>query len=158
MSFPLSFLQITTSKAKNPIKYFNVVILFPIFLDSYEIHLYVICSLVLIYMLVKFLIYLSFGRSSTIFSSTCSQLTYPFLSTEPPSLRLIFILFIPPAHGCQSRCPRVLRRGSAAACLLGLRVRIPPVAWMPVCCECCVLSGRGVCEGLITSPEESYRL
>jgi len=29
---------------------------------------------------------------------------------------------------------------------------------MFVCCECCVLSGRGVCDGLITRPEESYRL
>jgi len=27
---------------------------------------------------------------------------------------------------------------------------------MPVCCECFVLSGRGLCEGLITRPEESY--
>jgi len=24
--------------------------------------------------------------------------------------------------------------------------------------ECCVLSGRGLCDGLITRPEESYRL
>ena len=29
---------------------------------------------------------------------------------------------------------------------------------MFVCCECCVLSGRGLCGGLITRPEESYRL
>jgi len=29
---------------------------------------------------------------------------------------------------------------------------------MFVCCECCVLSGRGLCDGLITPPEESYRL
>jgi hypothetical protein len=29
---------------------------------------------------------------------------------------------------------------------------------MDVCCECCVLSGRGLCEELITLPEESYRL
>jgi len=25
-----------------------------------------------------------------------------------------------------------------------------------VCCECCVLSGRGLCDELITRPEESY--
>jgi hypothetical protein len=25
-------------------------------------------------------------------------------------------------------------------------------------CECCVLSGRGLCVGLITRPEESYRV
>jgi hypothetical protein len=30
---------------------------------------------------------------------------------------------------------------------------------MDVCfCECCVLSDRGLCDGLITRPEESYRL
>jgi len=29
---------------------------------------------------------------------------------------------------------------------------------MLVCFECCVLSGRGLCEELITRPEESYRL
>ena len=29
---------------------------------------------------------------------------------------------------------------------------------MFVCCECCVLLGRGLCDRLITRPEESYRL
>jgi len=29
---------------------------------------------------------------------------------------------------------------------------------MSVCCEGCVLSGRGLCDELITRPEESYRL
>jgi hypothetical protein len=29
---------------------------------------------------------------------------------------------------------------------------------MFVCCECCVLSGRGLCDWLITRPEESYRM
>jgi hypothetical protein len=29
---------------------------------------------------------------------------------------------------------------------------------MFVCCECRVLSGRDLCDGLITRPEESYRL
>ena len=59
---------------------------------------------------------------------------------------------------CRSQWPRGLRRRSAASRLLRLCVRIPPGAWMFVCCECCVLSGRGLCEGLITRPEESYRL
>jgi len=27
---------------------------------------------------------------------------------------------------------------------------------MSVCCECCVLSGRGLCDELVTRPEESY--
>jgi len=29
-------------------------------------------------------------------------------------------------------------------------------AWMFVCCECFVLSGRGLCDELITHLEESY--
>jgi len=51
-----------------------------------------------------------------------------------------------------------LRRGSAAACVLGLRAPVPPVAWLSVSCECWLLPGRGLCVGLITGPEESYRL
>jgi len=54
--------------------------------------------------------------------------------------------------------PRGLRRRSVAAHLLRSWVRIPPGAWIFVCCECCVLSGRGLCDELITRPEESYRL
>ena len=34
----------------------------------------------------------------------------------------------------------------------------PTGAWIFVCCECCVLSGRGLCDGLITRPEQPYRL
>ena len=45
-----------------------------------------------------------------------------------------------------------------AAHLLRSGVRIPPRAWIFVCCECRVLSGRGLCDELITRPEESYRL
>ena len=59
---------------------------------------------------------------------------------------------------CRSRWPRGLRLRSATARLLRLRVRIPPGAWMSVSCECCVLSGRGLCDELITRPGESYRL
>jgi len=42
------------------------------------------------------------------------------------------------------RRPRWLRRGSAAARLLGLRVRIPPGACTYAYYECCVLTGRVV--------------
>jgi hypothetical protein len=59
---------------------------------------------------------------------------------------------------CRSQWHRGIRRGSSAARLLRLWVRIPRGAWMFVCCECCVLSGRGLCDGLITRPEESDRL
>ena len=50
-------------------------------------------------------------------------------------------------------------RSKAYVCGRSLRswVRIPPGAWKFVCCECCVLSGRGLCDELITRPEESYR-
>jgi hypothetical protein len=58
----------------------------------------------------------------------------------------------------RSQWLRSLRRGSAAFRLLGLQVRIPSTAWMSASCECCVLSGRGLCVGLITRPEECYRV
>ena len=54
--------------------------------------------------------------------------------------------------------PLGVRRRSAVGRLLRLWVRISPRAWMFVSCECCVLSGRGLCDELITRPEESYRL
>ena len=57
-----------------------------------------------------------------------------------------------------SQWPRGLRRRPAAARLLRSGVRIPPGAWMFVLCKCCVLSGSGLCDELITHPEESYRL
>jgi len=58
----------------------------------------------------------------------------------------------------RSQWPRDLRNGSAASRLLGLWVRIPPGTWMSVCCECCVLSGRGLCVVVVARPEESYRV
>ena len=33
-----------------------------------------------------------------------------------------------------------------------------PTGGMDVCCECFMLSGRGLCDELITRPEESYRM
>ena len=45
-----------------------------------------------------------------------------------------------------------------AAHMLKSWVRIPPAAWIFVCCECRVLSGRGLCDELITRPVESCRL
>jgi hypothetical protein len=57
---------------------------------------------------------------------------------------------------CRSlQWPRGLRHRSSAVRLLRLWVRISPVAWMFVYC---VLSGRGLCDGLITYPAKSYRL
>jgi len=34
----------------------------------------------------------------------------------------------------------------------------PTVGMDDCCCECCVLSGRGLCDELIIRPEDSYRL
>jgi len=49
-------------------------------------------------------------------------------------------------------------RRSAAAYLLRLWVRMAPKAWMFICCEYCVLSGRSICDELIARPGESYQL
>jgi len=71
-------------------------------------------------------------------------------------LPVIIIIIIIIIINVRSQRTRDLRRGSATACLLVLWVRIPLQAWMSVSCECCVLSSRGLCIGLITRPEESY--
>jgi hypothetical protein len=44
----------------------------------------------------------------------------------------------------------------AAASFLGLRVQIPPVAWMSVPCVCCVLLRGGLYDEPLTSREEKY--
>jgi len=54
--------------------------------------------------------------------------------------------------------PRGLRLGSAAACLLGLLVRIPPEAWMSVSHEWCVLFGRVLIDGPTPRPVYSDRV
>ena len=48
--------------------------------------------------------------------------------------------------------PRCLSRGLTVARLLGLQVRIPQEAWMPVSFECCLLSDRGLWDGQNNSP------
>jgi hypothetical protein len=42
--------------------------------------------------------------------------------------------------------------------LVGIAGSNPAEAWMSVSCESCMLSGRGIRDGLIASPEESYRI
>jgi len=56
----------------------------------------------------------------------------------------------------RSQLPGSLRRGSAAARFLGLQFRILPGVWMFISCDCLLLSGRRLCDGPITRPEESY--
>jgi hypothetical protein len=50
---------------------------------------------------------------------------------------------------------RVVYR-STTACLLGLRIQIPPGAWMSVSCVCWVLAGKGHCDEPIPLLEVSY--
>jgi len=50
------------------------------------------------------------------------------------------------------------KRRSSVVRLLRLWVRIPPGLRMSVYCESYVLSGRGLCDELITRPKRSYRL
>jgi len=57
----------------------------------------------------------------------------------------------PRKYFCRSQWRHGLR-------LLRLLVRIPPEPWMFVCCDCCVLSSRDLCDSLIIGPEESYGL
>ena len=52
--------------------------------------------------------------------------------------RSCYSVVLPRYRKRHSQWPRGLRRRSTAARLLGLWVRIPPGAWMFVCCECCV--------------------
>jgi hypothetical protein len=55
----------------------------------------------------------------------------------------------------------VAARSKVSACGLSPSETVSsnPTGGMDVClCECCVLSGRGLCDELITRPEESYRL
>jgi hypothetical protein len=73
-------------------------------------------------------------------------------------------------HPCRGVLPSVVSLGvinplkpngffaPAASHLLRSWVRLPPGALIFVCCECRVLSGRGLCDELIARPEEPYRL
>ena len=55
------------------------------------------------------------------------------------------------------RWPCGLRLKHAAVRILGLWVRIPQGARISVCCECCVLSGSGLCDRPISLADEFYR-
>jgi hypothetical protein len=59
---------------------------------------------------------------------------------------------------CRSQWPRGLRCRFATTRFRRFWVRIQPGAWMSVCCERGMLSDRGLCDELITRPDQSYRL
>ena len=65
---------------------------------------------------------------------TYTDIIIPFNSCHPKERIFSAVRFLI----SRSQWPSGLRRGSAAARLLGLRFRIPPRAWMFVCFECCV--------------------
>jgi hypothetical protein len=58
----------------------------------------------------------------------------------------------------RSRWPHDLRLGVCGRLRAGIVGSNRTGAWMSISCECCVLSGRGLCDGLITFPGESYRV
>ena len=110
---------------------------------------------------------LCLGLPNDSFPSVSLAKTYIHLSS--PSYvshdrsKPLFLLWTPELYlvrstNRRSQWPRRLRRKSAAPRLLRLWVYIPQGEWTFACCECCVLSGRGLCEELITRPGESYRL
>ena len=74
------------------------------------------------------------------------------------SPRAKFMVSKPNCIMCLQPCVCCQHCQPAAAHLLRAWVRIPPGAWIFVRCECRVLSGRGLCDELISRPEESYRL
>ena len=56
---------------------------------------------------------------------------------------------------CRSQWPRGLNRGSVAARLLGLWVRIPLAAWMSVSFVCCILWGRETYASVLSLVQKS---
>ena len=82
----------------------------------------------------------------------------PDMPSLEPTFGLPSVFITAKINYCRPQWPSGLRGRLAADRLLRLRVWIPPRAWVFVSCECCMLLGRGLCDGLITRPEESYQL
>ena len=104
-------------------------------------------------------------------SAICAQPLRPYCSAstsfsqgiiwiilQPHDALSMLLIYSPYDGNGRPQWPPCLGCRSVAARLLRLWVRIPPGAWISVCCECCVLSGRGLCDELVTRPEECYRL
>ena len=73
-----------------------------------------------------------------------------------PDSKLIQSYIIPSAE--KVLCSNVSPIPVAARSKAWVWVRIPLVAWLSVSCECCVLSGRGLCDRPILRPEIFCRL
>jgi len=78
------------------------------------------------------------------------------IKTGHSSEILVSIYEITP-KGCLFQWPPSLGRVSMTIRLLRLRVRISPGAWISFPCKCCVLTGRGLCDGPINRPGEFHR-
>jgi len=59
-------------------------------------------------------------------------------------------------YASQYQWPRSLKAWICGRSLPWIAGSNPAGACMSVCCECCVLSGRGLCDGPIPHPEEPY--
>jgi len=66
---------------------------------------------------------------------------------------------------CNSRVSNSMRDVSVIMKGEGLRESqtvivglLKSTTWMSVCCECCVLPGRGLCDGPIHRPGEAFRM
>ena len=68
------------------------------------------------------------------YQSMIMTLSRQSLQSVRLKLLFFFVVWIVHSNYCY-RWPRGLRRTSAAASLLGLRVRIPPWTWIVVCCQ-----------------------
>ena len=94
-------------------------------------------------------------RNSTLFMALSSTLLHLLFAT-------LTVLFTFLKLGIRSLKPKRVPSLRAVGVLLldcsdcGFESRW--AKWMSVCCEYCVLSGRGLCDRPITRPEESYRL
>jgi hypothetical protein len=92
---------------------------------------------------------------------TCHKAVTSLLSCErtsnliPPLTALLFL------HPYLYYPIPVAARSKAWVCgrsLAGIAGSNSVLAWIFVCCECCAMSDRGLCVGLITRPEEPYRV
>jgi hypothetical protein len=93
------------------------------------------------------------GKNKVFFDYVCRSCELEFMIFTFVNVAVIMSDCI--ATNGRSQWPRGLRRGSTAAHLLRSWFRIPPEAWIFVCC---VFSGRDLCDELITRPQESYGL
>ena len=87
--------------------------------------------------------------------SLCLSLSFCILQSPSPVSRLehrstVYIAFL--------FSSKAIWPIPVAPRLLGLRFRILPGALMSVSCECCVLSGKSLCDEPITRTKKSYRL